>query len=136
MSACGSHNPANSNNENNPSPSVNIPNPSDPANSIGDSNSSPVPDSTTQSPSSPNSDQTPTSAVATPVPMPSNTHNTNPEPIDEINICNTVEKWSTGKTYVGGTKVVYQNQIWVASWWSYGDVPGGPVGVWSQSGTC
>ena len=133
VSACGSHNTANNNNENNPSPSVNIPNPSDAANS-GSSNS-PVSDSSTQS-SSPNADQTPTSAVDTPVPTPSNTHNTNPGPVDEINICNTVEHWSTGKTYVGGTKVVYENKIWVASWWSYGDVPGGPVGVWSQSGTC
>ncbi|KAI9495608.1 class III chitinase [Zychaea mexicana] len=50
--------------------------------------------------------------------------------------CDSIEPWSQSKTYVGGSKAIHQGQVWTAKWWSYGDVPSGPAGVWSPSGSC
>ncbi|KAI8141941.1 glycoside hydrolase [Fennellomyces sp. T-0311] len=51
-------------------------------------------------------------------------------------LCDSIQAWSHTKTYVSGSTVTYQNQIWMAKWWTYGDVPGGPAGVWATSGSC
>jgi chitinase len=44
--------------------------------------------------------------------------------------------WSATATYVGGNVVSYANHTWTAKWWSYGDVPGGAAGVWTDGGAC
>ena len=38
--------------------------------------------------------------------------------------------------YVGGSQVVYNGHLWTAKWWSYGDVPGGSAGDWTDDGAC
>lgn len=50
--------------------------------------------------------------------------------------CNGVSAWSATETYTQGSKVVYGNKVWVASQWSYNDVPGGSSGVWKSQGAC
>lgn len=50
--------------------------------------------------------------------------------------CAGVAAWSSTATYVGGNKVTYNGSLWQAKWWSYGDVPGGPAGVWTLLGKC
>ncbi|KIY47749.1 glycoside hydrolase family 18 protein [Fistulina hepatica ATCC 64428] len=39
--------------------------------------------------------------------------------------CSGVSTWSSTATYVGGDTAVYDNYLWTAKWWTYGDVPGG-----------
>ncbi|KAK0223055.1 glycoside hydrolase family 18 protein [Armillaria fumosa] len=69
--------------------------------------------------------------------------------------CNGVAAWSSTTTYVGGNQVIYNGQLWTASWWTYNDTPGGmycqlqgmgtiqsliyilgPAGVWVSKGAC
>lgn len=38
--------------------------------------------------------------------------------------------------YVGGNEVIYNGSLWQAKWWTQGDVPGGPAGVWQLLGSC
>lgn len=64
---------------------------------------------------------------ATPTPLPPQTTQTQPTG----NPCNTLPLWSPSSAYIGGSKVVYQQKVWTAAWWTYGDVPGGTAGVWS-----
>ncbi len=44
--------------------------------------------------------------------------------------------WSATTTYNGGAVVSYGSHQWTAKWWSYGDIPGGPAGVWADNGAC
>ncbi|KAK0480304.1 glycoside hydrolase family 18 protein [Armillaria novae-zelandiae] len=50
--------------------------------------------------------------------------------------CNGVAAWSSTTTYVGGNQVIYNGQLWTASWWTYNDTPGGAAGVWVSKGAC
>jgi chitinase len=44
--------------------------------------------------------------------------------------------WSATATYVGGDVVTYGGHTWTAKWWTYGDIPGGAAGVWTDGGAC
>ncbi|KAJ8656391.1 hypothetical protein O0I10_007959 [Lichtheimia ornata] len=75
----------------------------------------------------------PNATTATPTPLPpQTTQQTQPTG----NPCNTLPLWSPSSTYTGGSKVVYQQKVWSAAWWTYGDVPGGAAGVWSMEKAC
>ncbi|KAH6917558.1 class III chitinase [Coprinopsis sp. MPI-PUGE-AT-0042] len=39
--------------------------------------------------------------------------------------CAGVAAWSSSVAYNGGSKVVYNNRLWINSWWSQADTPGG-----------
>lgn len=45
------------------------------------------------------------------------------------------DEWSSGGTYVGGDKVVYNGQIYEAKWWTKGDTPGASD-PWKLIGEC
>jgi chitinase len=47
-----------------------------------------------------------------------------------------VAAWSATTAYNGGAVVSYQGHTWTAKWWTYGDTPGDPAGVWTDDGTC
>jgi chitinase len=32
--------------------------------------------------------------------------------------------------------VSYNGHQWTAKWWTYGDIPGGAAGVWTDNGPC
>ncbi|KAH7918608.1 glycoside hydrolase family 18 protein [Leucogyrophana mollusca] len=44
--------------------------------------------------------------------------------------------WDSKIAYSGGQTVTYNDHIWLAKWWTQNDVPGGPSGVWKDSGAC
>ena len=44
--------------------------------------------------------------------------------------------WSATTAYNGGAVVTYNGHQWTAKWWTYGDTPGGPAGVWTDNGAC
>jgi chitinase len=44
--------------------------------------------------------------------------------------------WSATTTYNGNAVVSYNSHTWHAKWWTYGDIPGGPAGVWADDGPC
>ena len=71
-----------------------------------------------------------TSSTPTPLPPPKTQAQPNGNP------CNTFPAWSPSSPYTGGSKVVYQQNVWSASWWTYGDVPGGVAGVWTLEKSC
>lgn len=48
----------------------------------------------------------------------------------------TIAPWSATTAYNGGAVVSYNGHKWTAKWWTYGDTPGGPAGVWTDNGTC
>lgn len=50
--------------------------------------------------------------------------------------CAGVAAWSSTTVYVGGNFATYQGQLWEASWWTEGDIPGGSAGVWVAKGSC
>ncbi|PFH51661.1 carbohydrate-binding module family 5 protein [Amanita thiersii Skay4041] len=50
--------------------------------------------------------------------------------------CTNITPWSSTTTYVGGNKVTYVGHLWTAQWWTLGDIPGGPAGVWVDNGAC
>jgi chitinase len=50
--------------------------------------------------------------------------------------CSGVAGWVSSTAYTGGSKVVYNNHLWTAKWWSEGDVPGGAAGDWTDNGSC
>ncbi|KAG6876471.1 hypothetical protein C0993_002843 [Termitomyces sp. T159_Od127] len=68
--------------------------------------------------------------------------------------CANVAAWVSNVAYVGGQQVTYKYEIdlselqdgkltllhsghlWTAQWWTYGDTPGGSVGVWTDNGAC
>ncbi|WP_236791425.1 chitinase [Amycolatopsis sp. GM8] len=47
-----------------------------------------------------------------------------------------VAAWSATTAYNGGASVSYNGHSWTAKWWTYGDTPGGPAGVWTDNGAC
>jgi chitinase len=50
--------------------------------------------------------------------------------------CAALSAWSSIAVYVGGNSVSYGGHKWTAKWWTQGDVPGGPAGVWTDNGAC
>lgn len=48
----------------------------------------------------------------------------------------TVVAWNSTTVYVGGNQASYNGHLWQAKWWTQGDVPGGPAGVWTDLGLC
>ncbi|HET9059919.1 MAG TPA: carbohydrate binding domain-containing protein [Acidimicrobiales bacterium] len=44
--------------------------------------------------------------------------------------------WSSSTVYTGGDEVSYNGDDWTAKWWTQGDTPGGPAGVWTDDGPC
>lgn len=59
-----------------------------------------------------------------------------PTPSSGSSSCGGVAAWQSSQTYVGGDQVSYNGHLWTAQWWTYGDVPGGPAGVWIDKGSC
>src|SRR5579884_1641168 len=68
--------------------------------------------------------------TATPTPPPGST------PPPGGSSCTGVAPWSASAVYVGGNEVIYNGSLWQAKWWTQGDVPGGPAGVWQLLGSC
>ncbi len=50
--------------------------------------------------------------------------------------CAGVTSWSSSAVYIHGDKATYNGSLWEAKWWTQGDVPGGPAGVWTLLGSC
>lgn len=50
--------------------------------------------------------------------------------------CAGVAPWDPKATYVGGNQVTFNGSLWQAKWWTLGDTPGGPAGVWQLIGSC
>src|SRR5579875_648378 len=50
--------------------------------------------------------------------------------------CSGVSPWNASTAYVGGDEVTYNGELWQAKWWTEGDTPGGPAGVWTLIGSC
>ncbi|MFC1421092.1 chitinase [Streptacidiphilus cavernicola] len=50
--------------------------------------------------------------------------------------CTGVSAWSSTATYTGGMTATYNGHLWTAKWWTLGDTPGGPAGVWTDNGAC
>ncbi|KAI7871327.1 glycoside hydrolase superfamily [Spinellus fusiger] len=50
--------------------------------------------------------------------------------------CNGISPWAYDAIYVGGDTIVYQSNVWKASWWTLNELPGSPSGVWVQLGAC
>ncbi|KIJ57932.1 carbohydrate-binding module family 5 protein [Hydnomerulius pinastri MD-312] len=50
--------------------------------------------------------------------------------------CAGVTAWQTGIAYVDGNQVTSNGDLWVASWWTYNDMPGDVTGVWIDNGPC
>ncbi|MFD0330360.1 carbohydrate-binding protein [Streptacidiphilus monticola] len=50
--------------------------------------------------------------------------------------CSGVAAWSSTTAYNGGAVVSYNGHKWTAKWWTYGDIPGGAAGVWTDNGAC
>ncbi|KAI9000482.1 glycoside hydrolase [Trametes punicea] len=50
--------------------------------------------------------------------------------------CAGVSAWVANVAYNGGDTVIYNGHLWTAKWWSYGDVPGGSAGDWTDDGAC
>ena len=48
----------------------------------------------------------------------------------------TVAPWNAASIYVGTNQASYNGHLWQAKWWTQGDLPGGPVGVWNDLGPC
>jgi chitinase len=48
----------------------------------------------------------------------------------------TAAAWSATATYTQGNTVSYNGHTWTAKWWTYGDIPGGSAGVWTDDGAC
>lgn len=66
----------------------------------------------------------------------STTPTASPTPSSGSSSCGGVAAWQASQTYVGGDQVSYNGHLWTAQWWTYGDVPGGPAGVWIDKGSC
>ncbi|EKM58395.1 glycoside hydrolase family 18 protein [Phanerochaete carnosa HHB-10118-sp] len=80
---------------------------------------------------------------APPPPPPSTTTSTAPTtttsappPPASGGSCAGVNTWVSNVAYNGGDQVVYSGDLWTAKWWSYGDVPGGTAGDWTNDGAC
>ena len=50
--------------------------------------------------------------------------------------CAGLAAWSSTATYTGGMTASYNGHKWTAKWWTLGDIPGGPAGVWTDNGPC
>lgn len=50
--------------------------------------------------------------------------------------CTGIAAWSSTTTYVGGNQATYNGSLWQAKWWTLGDIPGGPAGVWTLVASC
>ncbi|KAK9720425.1 hypothetical protein K7432_004121 [Basidiobolus ranarum] len=52
-------------------------------------------------------------------------------------ICAGTSEWKSNVAYNGGNKVIYNNQLWEAKWWSQNDKPGNNgANVWISFGSC
>ncbi len=73
-------------------------------------------------------------APKTNTPGPSATNTNTPKPTS-VGTC-TAPAWSSTAIYVNGNQVSYNAHTWQAKWWTQGDIPGGPAGVWQDLGPC
>lgn len=48
----------------------------------------------------------------------------------------TITPWSPTTTYTNGMTASYNGHKWTAKWWTLNDLPGSPVGVWTDNGPC
>ncbi|WP_283135734.1 glycoside hydrolase family 19 protein [Rhizohabitans arisaemae] len=44
--------------------------------------------------------------------------------------------WDPAKGYAGGLVASHNGRNWRAKWWTRGNVPGGPSGIWQDKGVC
>ncbi|WP_394364027.1 carbohydrate-binding protein [Chitinophaga barathri] len=49
--------------------------------------------------------------------------------------CNGVLPWSSGTVYNAGQFVVHNGRLYVAKWWTQGEMPGISL-VWEDQGAC
>ncbi len=78
---------------------------------------------------------TPT-ASATPTTSATPTVGPTVSPTGGTTTCSGLTAWSSSTAYSGGAVVNYNSHKWTAKWWTYGDTPGGPAGVWTDNGAC
>ncbi|MFB9722504.1 glycoside hydrolase family 19 protein [Planobispora longispora] len=57
-----------------------------------------------------------------------------PAPSTTTPIC--ASEWDPAKGYAGGLVASYNGHNWRAKWWTKGNVPGGPSGIWTDKGSC
>jgi len=50
--------------------------------------------------------------------------------------CAGVAAWGSSIVYEGGQKATYHAHLWIAKWWTQGDVPGGSAEAWADDGPC
>jgi chitinase len=50
--------------------------------------------------------------------------------------CAGVAAWTATVAYTGASEVSFGGHEWTAQWWTFGDTPGGPAGVWTDDGAC
>jgi chitinase len=50
--------------------------------------------------------------------------------------CGGVQQWDPNTAYTGGTRVVYNNVLWEAEWWTRGREPAASKNVWTKIGEC
>ena len=50
--------------------------------------------------------------------------------------CAGLTAWSSTAIYTNGMTVSYGGHKWTAKWWTQNDLPGSPVGVWTDNGPC
>jgi hypothetical protein len=50
--------------------------------------------------------------------------------------CGGVQQWDPNTAYTGGTRVVYNNILWEAEWWTRGREPAASKNVWTKIGEC
>jgi len=56
---------------------------------------------------------------------------------DNTGSCDGVPNYSSSAVYTGSMKVVYNNQLWMANWWTQGEAPStGGSGVWKYVSEC
>lgn len=50
--------------------------------------------------------------------------------------CSGIAQWNSNTAYGGGDRVVYNNALWEAQWWTRANEPSTADSVWSQVGDC
>ncbi|KAI9061210.1 carbohydrate-binding module family 5 protein [Trametes sanguinea] len=95
----------------------------------GSSSSSPVTVPTS-------SHTTPATSTTTKVTTTSHSTTASPTTTAKSGSCAGVSSWVANVAYNGGDTVIYNGHLWTAKWWSYGDVPGGAAGDWTDNGAC
>ena len=75
------------------------------------------------------------SGVTPPTPTATPTGGTTPTPTPGGS-CSGIAAWNSTTAYTGGSQVTFNGELWQAKWWTQGDTPGGPAGVWTLLGSC